>query len=243
MKELYKSTTKPLDLSDVIVEPIEHVDKCKLTLAEREMYEQKGIEAIKENKFAVVTMAGGQGTRLGHSGPKGTFDLGLDSHKSIFEILCDTMKEALEKYGAVIPWYIMTSRENNDDTVNFFEANNYFGYPKEAIRFFKQGELPMIDVNGKILLDENGMVKEASNGHGGTLESMDKKKVIEELKNNMFRYLWNGDFFIHQLHINHKYIFHIEPNLEPLSNFGYFFILNFLITIHNNNNLLMHRRL
>ena len=69
MKELYESTTKPLDLSDVVVEPIEHVDKCKLTLSEREMYEQKGIEAIRENKFAVVTMAGGQGTRLGHSGP------------------------------------------------------------------------------------------------------------------------------------------------------------------------------
>ena len=184
MKELYESTTKPLDLSDVTVEPIEHVDKSKLTLAEREMYEQKGIEAIKENKFAVVTMAGGQGTRLGHSGPKGTFDLGLESHKSIFEILCDTMKDAFAKYGVAIPWYIMTSRENNSDTEKFFEEHNYFGYPKDAIKFFKQGELPMIDLNGKILLDENGMVKEASNGHGGTLESMDKKKVIEELKNN-----------------------------------------------------------
>ena len=182
MKELYENTMKPLDLTNVTVEPIEHVDKSKLTLSEREMYEQKGIEAIKENKFAVVTMAGGQGTRLGHSGPKGTFDLGLESHKSIFEILCDTMKEAYEKYGAVIPWYIMTSRENNDATEKFFKENKYFGYPKEAIRFFKQGELPMIDVNGKILLDEDGTVKQASNGHGGTLESMDKQKVINRLK-------------------------------------------------------------
>ena len=182
MKNLYESTTKPLDLTNVVVEPIEHIDKDKMPIKERMNYEEKGIEAIKDHKFAVVTMAGGQGTRLGHNGPKGTFDLGLESHKSIFEILCDTMKEAWKKYETVVPWYIMTSRENNDATVKFFETNNYFGYPKNSVKFFKQGELPMIDTDGKILLDENGMVKEASNGHGGTLESMDKCKVIEEMK-------------------------------------------------------------
>ena len=42
-------------------------------------------------------MAGGQGTRLGHNGPKGTYDIGLDSHKPIFEILCDTLKTAEKK--------------------------------------------------------------------------------------------------------------------------------------------------
>ncbi len=182
MKELYESTTKPLDLTNVVVEPIEHIEKSKMPFTERMAYEEKGIEAIKDHKFAVVTMAGGQGTRLGHNGPKGTFDLGLESHKSIFEILCDTMKEAWKKYDTVVPWYLMTSRENNDATVKFFEEHDYFGYPKDAVKFFKQGELPMIDTDGKILLDENGMVKEASNGHGGTLESMDKCKVIDEMK-------------------------------------------------------------
>ena len=66
-------------------------------------------------------MAGGQGTRLGHSGPKGTYDLGLDSHKSIFEILCDTLNKARNKYEVNIPWYIMTSDENNKATVEFFK--------------------------------------------------------------------------------------------------------------------------
>ena len=84
------------------------------------MYERKGIEAIKYNKLAVVTMAGGQGTRLGHNGPKGTFDFGLESHKSIFEALCDKFIEARQQYDTIIPWYIMTSDENNDATVKFF---------------------------------------------------------------------------------------------------------------------------
>ncbi len=84
----------------------------------------------------------------------------------------------------------MTSRENNNQTVEFFEKNNYFDYPKEAIRFFVQGELPMVDTDGKILLDENGLIKEAANGHGGTLESMDKQKVIERLKKDGIEWIF-----------------------------------------------------
>ena len=193
MQNLYEQATKPVDLGEVEIEPIEHVDKSKLTVAEREMYEKKGIEAIKYNKFAVVTMAGGQGTRLGHTGPKGTYIFDTENNKSIFEALCDTLKEAWKKYDTVIPWYLMTSRENNDATVEFFEKNNYFGYPKKAIKFFKQGELPMIALNGKILLEENGMVKKAANGHGGTLQSMKKSRVIDEMKKNNIEWVFiNG---------------------------------------------------
>ena len=126
MNELYEYAKKPVDLGKVTIEPIEHVDKAKLTVSEREMYTKKGIEAIKYNKFAVVTMAGGQGTRLGHTGPKGTYIFEPGINKSIFEALCDTLKEAWKKYDTVIPWYLMTSKENNEATVKFFEKNNYF---------------------------------------------------------------------------------------------------------------------
>ena len=193
MERLYKSAKEPVDLQKVLIEPIEHVDKSKLTVAEKEMYEKKGIEAIKYNKFAVVTMAGGQGTRLGHTGPKGTYIFDTEKNRSIFEILCDTLKDALREYDTLIPWYIMTSKENNDATIKFFEDNNYFGYPKEAIQFFKQGELPMVSLDGKILLDTNGMVKEAANGHGGTLQSMEKNNIIKEMKENGIEWVFiNG---------------------------------------------------
>ena len=193
MQELYENAKKAVDFEQTTIEPIEHVDKSKLTVAEREMYERKGVEAIKYNKFAVVTMAGGQGTRLGHSGPKGTYIFEPSKNKSIFEALCDTLKEAWKKYDTVIPWYLMTSKENNEATVKFFKENNYFGYPKEYIKFFKQGQLPMLSLNGKILMEENGLVKEAANGHGGTLQSMEKAKVIDEMKKNGIEWVFiNG---------------------------------------------------
>ena len=182
MEKLYKQATSPIEQSEETIEPIEHIEKAKLTAAERLNYEKKGIEAIKYNKFAVVTMAGGQGTRLGHTGPKGTYNLGLPGNKSLFELICETFKKAWRDYDTVIPWYIMTSRQNNDETVDFFEKNNYFGYPKDAIHFFMQGELPMIGTNGKILLDEKGFVKLAANGHGGTLQSMFDCGIIEDME-------------------------------------------------------------
>ena len=91
IEEIYKNRNQKFDFSNSKIEPINYIDKSKLSKEEYEEYEKIGTKEIKEGKLAVVTMAGGQGTRLGHSGPKGTFDIGLDSHKSIFEILTNTM--------------------------------------------------------------------------------------------------------------------------------------------------------
>ena len=76
----------------------------------------------------------------------------------------------------------MTSRENNDQTENFFKENNYFGYDSSAIIFFKQGELPMCSEQGNLLIDENGAIKEAADGHGGIFESMRRNGVIFDMQ-------------------------------------------------------------
>ena len=192
ISKLYEQTKHKIKFENCKIEPIEHVDKAKLSNEEIQKYSEIGIEQIKKGKLAAVTMAGGQGTRLGHNGPKGTFDLGLDSHKSIFEILCDTLKLARKKYGVVVPWYIMTSDENNDETVEFFEKNNYFDYPKEAVKFFIQGEMPMINTEGKILLNEEGLIKQAGAGHGAIFEAMRKNGIIYEMQNKGIEWVFSG---------------------------------------------------
>lgn len=192
MQELYETTKIKANFENAKLEPISHVTKAELSQAELEKYTSLGEEAIKAGKLAVVTMAGGQGTRLGHNGPKGTYDLGLDSHQSIFEILCDTMKEACEKYHVTIPWYLMTSDANNEDTIQFFKDHNYFGYPKEAVSFFIQGKLPMIDTQGKILLNEDGTMKLAADGHGGIFEAMRKNGVLYDMKEKGIEWVYIG---------------------------------------------------
>ena len=177
---LYKKTASKESDNNVNIEPINYWDKERLG-GKYDFYEEIGKEAIRKGKLAAVTMAGGQGTRLGHEGPKGTYDIGLDSHKSLFELLCDGLKEAEKKYEVDIPWFIMTSSENNADTIEFFKKNKYFGYEKN-VYFFEQGQLPMVDTEGKILIGEDGLIKEAADGHGGVYESLVKSNMLEKMK-------------------------------------------------------------
>ena len=192
MKKLFENTKHEVEFGDAKIEPISYIEKSKIDEDSYKKYKETGAEAIKNGKLAVVTMAGGQGTRLGHNGPKGTFNLGLESGKSIFEILCDTLKRAKDEYGIFLNWYIMTSEENNKQTVDFFESNNYFGYDKDKIVFFKQGKLPMCDTKGNIILDENGLVKEAADGHGGVFESMRKDGVIDDMNKKGIEWVFIG---------------------------------------------------
>ena len=180
ISSLYNKTKDGNKNDDADIEPIDYIDKYKLN-GDYKFYEEIGEKAIRAGKLAVVTMAGGQGTRLGHDGPKGTYDIGLESHKSLFELLCDYIKEQANKYNVQIPWFIMTSKENNQATVEFFKQNKFFGYEKN-IFFFVQGQLPMIDTEGKILIGEDYLIKEAADGHGGVYESLVKSKMIEKMK-------------------------------------------------------------
>ena len=182
INSLYKNTKKEIKNSKDEITPIEYLDKFKLG-DKYKYYENLGKTAIKEGKLAAVTMAGGQGTRLGHNAPKGTYDIGLESHKSLFELLCDGIKKAGKKYGVTIPWFIMTSKENNDATLEFFREHKYFGYEKDKnLFFFVQGELPMIDTEGKILIGEDGLIKLAADGHGGVYESLVKNKMTKKMR-------------------------------------------------------------
>ena len=192
IEKLYSKINEKVDFKTSKIEPIDYIDKSQLSKEDYKKYLEEGKKVINNNQLAVVTMAGGQGTRLGHNGPKGTFDLGLSSHKSIFELLCDTLKKAKEDYGVYVSWYIMTSRENNNQTVDFFEKNNYFDYPKNKISFFQQGELPMIDTNGKILIGEDGLIKQAADGHGGIFYSMRKNGIIYDMQSKGIEWVFIG---------------------------------------------------
>lgn len=182
MKELYEETKIKKDFNNFTIQPLPYIDKNKLEKEEKEVYEKVGIDLIKKGKYAVVTMAGGQGTRLGHNGPKGTFELEVEPKRPLFTLLSETIIEAIKKYDTVIPWYIMTSKENNYQTKEFFRRHNYFEMGEENVKFFIQNELPMVDTQGKILVDEQGLVKQAADGHGGIFEAMRKEGVISDMQ-------------------------------------------------------------
>lgn len=193
IEELYQNTKKEVTFEEGKILPIKSINPDRLEIEEKRKYEEKGIEVIKKNAFAVATMAGGQGTRLGFDGPKGTFQMDIKGGpKYLFEIIVDTLKRANEKYQVVIPWYIMTSKENNEQTIEFLEKHQYFGYPKESVKFFTQGELPLINEEGKLLIGEDAKVKMASNGNGSIFESMKVHGILEDMKKKGIEWVYIG---------------------------------------------------
>ena len=130
--------------------------------------------SINEGKVAVLLMAGGQGTRLGYDGPKGTFKF---DDVSLFEL----QARQISKYNNV-HWYIMTSDINHDETLKFFEENNYFNLKKENIHFFKQEHLPSLSKDGKLLLTKSEDVLITPNGNGGIFNALKMSGMLDDMK-------------------------------------------------------------
>ena len=87
----------------------------------------------------------------------------------------------------------MTSNQNYDDTVKFFEDNNFFDYDKNHIIFFKQAELPLLDEEGKIVLKDKSNVFMAPDGNGGIFKALGTEKSIKHMKEHDIKYLAIGN--------------------------------------------------
>lgn len=148
----------------------------------RAKYEQVGLDAIKAGKVGAVLLAGGQGTRLGFDGPKGKYNIGITKEMYIFERLIRNLQDVTDKAGCFVPLYIMTSDKNNDETIAFFEEKDYFGYPKDFVKFFKQEMAPSVDFNGKLFMEAPDSLSLSPNGNGGWFYSMAVTGVLNDVK-------------------------------------------------------------
>ncbi len=150
--------------------------------ARRDEFEKIGIEALKAEKVGAVLLAGGQGTRLGFDGPKGTFPIGVTRELYIFECLINNLMDVVKRVGAWVPLYIMTSEKNNEATVKFFNEHNFFGYDKDHVRFFVQEMAPSVGYDGKILLEGKDRISLSPNGNGGWFKSLVNAGCLDHMK-------------------------------------------------------------
>ncbi|MFQ5864952.1 MAG: UTP--glucose-1-phosphate uridylyltransferase, partial [bacterium] len=112
-----------------------------------------GERALQQGRVAAFLVAGGQGTRLGFHGPKGLFPISPIKEKSLFQLHAEKILAMSKKYDVVIPWYIMTSETNHQQSIDFFEAHEYFGLNAQDVMFFRQEMVPALDPKGRLILD------------------------------------------------------------------------------------------
>ena len=195
LKQLYSLSNQNFKntMKAVMLEHIRVFDKDRFSDEENREILKIGEDIIANNQYAVVTMAGGQGTRLGHKGPKGTFILNVKPEpKSLFQIIAENLIKTNNKYGIILNWYIMTSTENNDETVKYFEDNNYFGYNSENVKFFKQGNLPLLSEAGKLVVNSEYRIKYAASGNGTIYEAMLNDGIIDDMKKKGIKWVFIG---------------------------------------------------
>ncbi|NOU97197.1 UDPGP type 1 family protein [Paenibacillus sp. LMG 31456] len=157
---------------------------------EQEEFTLKGWELLRQGKVGALVVAGGQGSRLGHQGPKGTFDIGLPSHKSLFQLQAERLINLSKRAGFTIPWYVMTSPDNHEDTLRFFTENHYFGYSQADCFFFEQGVMPAIDERGKILMAAEDEISLAPSGNGDCFAAMKRSGALDDLKKRGVEWLF-----------------------------------------------------
>jgi UDP-N-acetylglucosamine/UDP-N-acetylgalactosamine diphosphorylase len=149
---------------------------------EWEAAKMKGEEALKAGKVAAFTVAGGQGTRLGFSGPKGTFPVTPICEKPLFQVFAEKLRAVEIRYACTFPWFIMTSHANHEETEQFFRQNSFFGLQEEQVTFFRQGRMPAVDLEGKILLESRSSIAMSPDGHGGALRALLRSGAVDEME-------------------------------------------------------------
>lgn len=141
-----------------------------------------GEESLRSGRVAAFTVAGGQGTRLGYDGPKGTFPVTPVKQKPLFQVFAEKIRAAEIRYGSAIPWLIMTSHANHEATVKAFGEAGYWGLEKDRVHFFTQGRMAAVDEGGKIILESPGRIAMNPDGHGGSLRALVRSGMVERMR-------------------------------------------------------------
>lgn len=186
---LYRNAVgQPQGHAQHTITPITAVNKPALSDVELNRLTDIGMDAVRRGQYAVVTMAGGQGTRLGFEGPKGSYVVDLDRPRSLFEVQLEQIKGLSLAANAPIPWYIMTSDQNHEATVAFFTQHGNFGY--EHIQFFRQSSLPMVSLDGKLLMDSPYSILQGPDGNGTIFRSLKSTGMAEDMRRRGVRWFF-----------------------------------------------------
>ncbi|UCF97943.1 MAG: UTP--glucose-1-phosphate uridylyltransferase [Spirochaetaceae bacterium] len=164
------------------IEPIAHIPEREWRGDARAR--AMGEDLLAAGKVAFLTVAGGQGSRLGFEGPKGCFPISPIREATLFQILAEKILAARNRLNRPLFWYIMTSDMNFEETRRFLESNGYFGLREQEVSFFTQGLFPSLSAQGQLLLAEDGRLFQNPNGHGGTIAALRDSGCIDHMREN-----------------------------------------------------------
>lgn len=174
-KGLYDPSRGPVEPAEVIPSSFASAEESKDAILH-------GEELLRRGKVAALVVAGGQGSRLGIEAPKGVVRVTPVRGKTLFHLFAEKILALARHYRCTIPWFIMTSRENDGPTREYFHRNGFFDLGEENVSFFVQGMLPSVTEEGRFIVAENGGLFMNPDGHGGTFKALRKSGALGRMK-------------------------------------------------------------
>src|SRR5262249_28871580 len=100
-------------------------------------------------------------------------------NKTLFQVFAEKIRAAGLRFGKPLHWFIMTSHANHVQTEEFFAANKFFGLDANRVHFFRQGRMPAVGFDGKILLETKSSLALSPDGHGGSLRALHRSGALD----------------------------------------------------------------
>jgi UDP-N-acetylglucosamine/UDP-N-acetylgalactosamine diphosphorylase len=232
LRTLIEAPPTDIEFADMVPAPVERLPIRPEEMAdEREVF-ALGERALRANRVAAVTVAGGQGTRLRYDHPKGMYPISPIRGKSLFQLFAEQILAARRRYGCDLPWLIMTSLVNDAETRAFFRDSGYFGMGADSVRFFSQGTNPILGPQGELLLAEKGELLVGPDGHGGTLAALEAADLLTELRSGGYDLITyfqvdnplvtavDPRFIGHHLRLNAEFSCKVIPKRDPREGLG-----------------------
>lgn len=153
----------------------------------------RGHEALAAGEIGMILVAGGLGTRLGFSLPKGLFEIGPVSKRTLFRVLLDRLAAMSKRFGKPIPLYVMTSSATHDVTLEYFRKESFFGLGEASVQLFQQGEMYAVDCERfDVLMSAPGEIFSGPDGHGGMLRAFAECGALNDSQSRGVRTFFYG---------------------------------------------------
>ncbi|MDA1193846.1 MAG: UTP--glucose-1-phosphate uridylyltransferase [Planctomycetota bacterium] len=133
-------------------------------------------------RVAALLLAGGQGTRLGHDGPKGDVVFGPEPTRTLYRIHAERIAAASRRAGRPVPLFVLVSESTEAATRAAFADPTIYGLESDQVQILVQDALPALDDDGRALLAGPARLALSPDGHGGAFGALVRSGVLASLR-------------------------------------------------------------
>lgn len=148
-----------------------------------------GRHSIAQGHVGCLLIAGGQGTRLRFTGPKGLFPITPIKHKTLFQFFAEKVAAAGRQNNRKLPLAIMTSPLNHEETCRYFAEHQNFGLEADQLFIFSQNMLPFLDKQGNLFFENPGYIAQGPDGNGFSLKYFVQQGIWKKWQDLGVRYV------------------------------------------------------